>query len=140
MVIENRSALPWTLTLLEGLKPQCGTLTLKDRAQATPLGTLTKPGEAITLPPKGTFMAIFERKSGYLYQNLMFKDIQGHYAEFLAHIEFLSNPVITLQLVGHRVGPPLDRADEGTLRQFINDSIEVGSDSITIHPNTLEGH
>jgi hypothetical protein len=138
MTLENRSALPWTLTLVEGLKPESGTLIVKDRTTSKPLGALARPGESMVLPPKGSFIAIFERNRGNLYQNIEFKDVNGHYAELLAHIEFLSNPVITVETVGHHVGSPLDRADEGAVLQFIEGAIDVGNDSIIIHFNTLD--
>ena len=133
----NRSNRPWTLALVEGSRAGDGTITFLDKFSGRNLGELGRVGEAATIPPKGRLMLVFNRREGYFYQNFIIKDAHGYYAEYVASVEFLSSPQISFQLVDHHVGPPLDRGEEGDVKRFISDAIELGSESIIIHPNDL---
>ncbi len=137
MEIIVRSRQPWTLALAEGVRAGRGTLSLMDKFTGKPLGTLAKAGDSVVLPAQGRVLLVFNRKEGYLYQDFLLKDIFGYYAEYVASVEFLANQKISIQLVDKHLGPPLDTADEETSKQFVKDSIEIGSDNIVIHPNTM---
>ena len=135
--ILNRSNRPWTLALVEGGRAGDGTITFLDKFSGRNLGVLGRVGEAAAIPAKGRLMLVFNRRDGYFYQNFIIKDAHGYYAEYVASVEFLSSPQISFQLVDQHVGPPLDRAEEGDIKRFISDAIEIDSESIIIHPNDL---
>lgn len=134
----NRSGRPWTLALAEGPKPGRGTLTLVDKFTGKVRAELSKVGESATLPPQGRVLLIFNRSGGYLYRDFLLKDALGYYAEYVASVEFLSTPRISIQLVDQHVGPPMDRADDGAVKQYVMDAIAVGSGNIIIHHNSLQ--
>jgi len=136
--IVNQSAQPWTLALVEGSRPRAGTLTGVDKFTGTTLFTLTKAGDSATLPPNTRTLLVFHRKAGYLYQGFILKDHLGSYAEYVASLEFLTSRTISLQLVSHHVGTPLDREDDGAIAEFLANAIEIGERTITIRPNSLE--
>jgi hypothetical protein len=133
----NRSGQPWTLALVEGAHAGRGTLTLMDKFNGRTMGTLVKVGDTITLPPQGRLLVVFNREGGYMYRDFILMDSLGYYAEYVATVEFLSTPTISIELVDHHVGPPLDRSDDSAVKQFISDAIEVGRENIIIHPNDL---
>jgi len=133
----NRCNQPWTLALVEGGRAGDGSISFLDKFSGRNLGTLGRVGEAATIPAKGRMMLVFNRREGYFYHNFIIKDARGFYAEYVASVEFLSSPRITIQLVDQHVGPPLDRGDEGDIKRFIADSIEVNSESIIINQNVL---
>jgi hypothetical protein len=134
----NRSGQPWTLALAEGAKPGRGSLTLVDKFTGKVQAELTKVGERATLPPQGRFLVIFNRSGGYLFRDFLLKDTLGFYAEYEASVEFLSTPNISIQLVDHHVGPPMDRSDDGAIKQYVMDAITVGSGNIIIHHTSLK--
>jgi len=134
----NRSGQPWTLALAEGVKPGRGSLTLVDKFTGKVQAELTKVGESVTLPPQGRFLVIFNRSGGYLFRDFLLKDKYGFYAEYVASVEFLSTPSISIQLVDQHVGPPMDRADDGAIKQHVLDAITLGSGNIIIHHASLK--
>ena len=134
----NRSGQPWTLALAEGAKPGRGSLTLVDKFTGKVQAELTKVGESVTLPPQGRFLVIFNRSGGYLFRDFLLKDKYGFYAEYVASVEFLSTPSISIQLVDQHVGPPMDRADDGAIKQHVMDAITLGSGNIIIHHASLK--
>lgn len=136
--IVNRSGKPWTLALAEGAKPGRGTLTLVDKFTGATRAVLGKVGDSAILPPQGRCLLIFNRSGGYLYQDFLIKDTFGYYVEFVASVEFLSTPSISIQPVDQHVGPPMDRADDGAIKQYVADAISIGSGNIIIHPNSLK--
>ncbi|WP_306599436.1 hypothetical protein [Geothrix sp. 21YS21S-2] len=135
----NRSGQPWTLALAEGAKPGRGSLTLLDKFTGKVQAELAKVGESVTLPPQGRFLVIFNRSGGYLFRDFLLKDAFGFYAEYVASVEFLSAPNISIQLVDHHVGPPMDRSDDGAIKQYVMDAITLGSGNIIIHHASLKG-
>lgn len=135
--IVNKSASPWTLALVEGAKPGRGTLTLVDKFTGKTTGSLANVGDGAILPVQGRLLVVFNRDGGYLYRHFILRDPNGFYGEYNATVEFLSAPRISIQLVDQHVGPPMDHADEAAVKQFMSDSIELGSGNIIIHPNTL---
>ena len=135
--IVNRSGQPWTLALVEGTRPGRGSLSLLDKFNGRTEGTLTKVGQSATIPPQGRLLVVFNREGGYLFRHFILRDHNGYYGEYSAKVEFLSAPKIAIELVDQHVGPPMDRAEEAAVRQFLGDAIEIGSESIIIHPNAL---
>ena len=133
----NRSSQPWTLSLVEGVKAGRGTLTLVDKFTGKTTGALAKVGDTLTLPARSHQLLVFNREGGYLFRDFLLRDPNGYYAEYLATVEFLSTPKVSISLVDHHVGPPLDHSDEGAIKQFLGDAIEIGSENIIIHPNSL---
>ena len=93
----NRSNLPWTLALVEGGRAGDGSISFLDKFSGRSLGKLARVGEAATIPAKGRLMLVFNRREGYFYQNFILKDARGFYAEYVASVEFLSSPRITIQ-------------------------------------------
>ncbi|BDU74033.1 hypothetical protein [Mesoterricola silvestris] len=134
----NRSGRPWTLALAEGAKPGRGSLTLVDKFTGRVRAQLAKTGEQVVLPPQGRFLLVFNRVGGYLYQDFLLRDSFGFYGEYVACVEFLSSPGISVQLVDQHVGPPMDQADDGAIKQYVLDAIAIGSGNIIIHPNSLK--
>lgn len=134
----NRSGQPWTLALAEGAKPGRGSLTLLDKFTGRVKAELSQVGESVTLPPQGRFLVIFNRSGGYLFRDFLLKDTFGFYAEYVASVEFLSTPAISIQLVDHHVGPPMDRSDDGAIKQYVMDAITLGSGNIIIHHTSLK--
>jgi hypothetical protein len=134
----NRSGQPWTLSLAEGPKAGRGSLTLVEKFTGKVQAELGRVGESTTLPPQGRFFVVFNRSGGYFYQDFLLKDKFGYYAEYVATVEFLSTPSISIQLTDQHVGPPMDRSDDGTIKQYLADAISFGSGNIIIHPNSLK--
>jgi hypothetical protein len=62
---------------------------------------------------------------------------RGCYGEYVASLEFLTSRRITLHLVSERVGEPMNRLDDGSIREFVNNAIDLGESAITIRANTL---
>lgn len=135
--VVNRSGKPWVLALVEGAQPGRGSLTLLDKFTGRTLGTLRRAGDRVELPPQAHCLAIYGRDNGYLFLGFILRDVFGWYAEYRASVEYLSSPRITVGLVGQHVGPPLDRAEDGEVAQRLGDFIEIGSENIIIHPNSL---
>jgi len=81
---------------------------------------------------------IFNRSGGYLFRDFLLKDKYGFYAEYVASVEFLSTQGISIQLVDQHVGPPMDRADDGAIKQHVLDAITLGSGNIIIHHASLK--
>lgn len=133
----NRSNQPWTLALVEGHRPGRGSLTLVDKFTGHTAGTLVKVGDAVRVPAHGRLLVVFNRDGGYVYKNFILKDRSGYYAEYLATVEFLSSPQVSINMVDHHLGPPLDQADEGVVLHVLGGALEIGSENIVIHPNAL---
>lgn len=135
--IVNKSNQPWTLALVEGAKPASGTMKLMDKFSGKTLATLSNVGDAAALPPRSHGLLVFNRNGGYMFRDFILKDSQGYYAEYVASVEYLSSRKITIQLVDHHVGPPMDQTDDETIKQYLADGIEVGNENIIIHFNSL---
>lgn len=135
--VVNRSNQPWTLALVEGHHSGRGTLTLVDKFTGRVTGSLAKVGDAVTVPAQGRVLVVFNRDAGYVYRDFILKDPNGYYAEYLATVEFLSSPRVSISLVDHHVGPPMDQSDEIAIKQFLGDAIEIGCENIIIHPNSI---
>lgn len=137
MELANRSLQPWTLALVEGSQPGQGSLSVVDKFTGRPLATLTRAGDRIELPPRARYLAIFNRVGGYLFLGFILRDTLGWFAEYRATVEFLSSRRVSVGLVGHHLGPPLDRSDEGEVQQRLGDLIEIDQDNLTIRPDAL---
>ena len=135
--IVNRSAQPWSLALVEGTRPGVGDLTLVDKFTGRTLARLERTGESLALPPQSRCLLVFGRRDGHFQRNFILKDSHGFYAEYSAALAFREDPGITIHLLGQHVGKPLNQADEAIVQQKLNDFIEIGSDNIIIHPNSL---
>jgi hypothetical protein len=135
--IVNKSGQSWTLALVEGTRPGRGSLTLVDKFSGRTTGTLAKVGDGTIIPPQGRLLVVFNREAGFLYRHFILRDRSGFYGEYCATVEFLSTPRISVHLVDQHVGPPMDHADEAVVKQFLLDAIEIGSENIIIHPNSL---
>lgn len=133
----NRSNRPWTLALVEGLRPGQGSLTLVDKFTGRVFASLSKVGDAVPVPAQAHVLLVFNREAGYVYRDFILRDPNGYYAEYLATVEFLSSPRVSINLVDHHVGPPMDQSDEVAIKQFLGDAIEIGSENIIIHSNSI---
>lgn len=133
----NRSSQPWTLALVEGTHASVGSLTLVDKFTGKISASLAKVGDAAILPARAHLLVIFNREGGYMNRDFILKDTLGYYAEYRATVEFLSTPRISINLVDHHLGAPMDHSDDEAVKQFLEDAIEIGSENIIIHPNYL---
>jgi hypothetical protein len=137
MELVNHSLQPWTLALVEGSRPLQGSLDVVDKFTGRTLATLAQAGDRIVLPPRARYLAIYHRVGGYLFLGFILRDSLGWFAEYRATVEFLSSRRISVGLVGHHLGPPLDRAGEGEVLQRLGDLIEIDQDCLTIRPDAL---
>jgi hypothetical protein len=135
--VVNRSGRAWTLALVEGGLPRRGSLTLVDKFTGKTLATLAKAGDRVALPPGCHCLAVYNRDAGYLFLGFILQDGNGWYAEYQASVDYLSSTRLSLALVDHHLGPPLDGFEEGEVQQRLSDLLEVGAEAIVIHPDVL---
>jgi hypothetical protein len=133
----NQSSQPWTLALVEEASAGVGTLVCLDKFSGRSLATLARTGDQTQLPPRSRLLLEFQRRSGYLFLGFILRDERGCYGEYVASLEFLTSRRITLHLVSERVGEPMNRLDDGSIREFVNNAIDLGENAITIRANTL---
>jgi hypothetical protein len=137
--LANRSGQPWTLALVEGIRPGLGRVRFVDKFTGLALASLSRTGDTAVIPARSRALLVFDRSGGDFFRTFILKDLRGYYAEYRASVDFLTSPRVDLRLLGGHVGPPMDRADETAVRTYLEEAVEIERENIIIHPNFLEG-
>ena len=133
----NRSGRDWRLFLVEGGREGVGKVLVLEKFSGKTVRTLQRVGDSVKIPAGAHYLLEFTYVNHYFFHELLLQDGHGHYVEYRAAVQYLSEPLPDFVVMDKHVGPPLDEASEAAVLRAVDDAIDTRNGNLIISQDFL---